>query len=213
MGPSDVELAERRRRMVETQLRARGIRDERVLEAIACVPRHRFVDSRDIDLAYGDFPIDIGLRQTVSQPYIVAYMTEALQLGADDTVLEIGTGSGYQAAVLGALVREVYTIEIVPELATRAEQVLKELGYHNVHVRRGDGYGGWPEHAPFDAIIVTAAPEQVPPPLVSQLVVGGRLVIPVGRWDQDLLVLTRTPTGVREDARIAVRFVPLTRDS
>ena len=194
-------------------MRARGIRDERVLEAIARVPRHRFIDSRDVDLAYGDFPIDIGMRQTVSQPYIVAYMTEALQLDAGDTVLEIGTGSGYQAAVLGALVREVYSIEIVPELAARSEQLLRELGYDNVHVRSGDGYGGWPEHAPYDAIIVTAAPEQVPPPLVGQLAMDGRLAIPVGRWDQDLLVLTRTPSGLREDDRIAVRFVPLTRSN
>jgi protein-L-isoaspartate(D-aspartate) O-methyltransferase len=213
MAPTDAELAERRRRMVETQMRARGIRDERVLDAIARVPRHRFVDSRDVDLAYGDFPVDIGLRQTVSQPYIVAYMTAALQLDADDTVLEIGAGSGYQAAVLGALVREVYSIEIVPELAERSAQLLRELGFHNVHVRCGDGYNGWAEHAPYDAIIVTAAPEQVPPPLVNQLAMDGRLVIPVGRWDQDLLVLTRTPSGLREDDRIPVRFVPLTRNN
>ena len=169
MSPSDSELAERRRRMVETQLRARGIRDARVLEAMAAVPRHRFVDPREVELAYGDFPIDIGLGQTISQPYIVAYMSEALQLAPHHTVLEIGAGSGYQTAVLAGLVREVYSIEIVPEHARRAAAVLGELGFHNVHVREGDGYQGWPEHAPYDAVIVTAAPDHIPQPLVEQL--------------------------------------------
>jgi protein-L-isoaspartate(D-aspartate) O-methyltransferase len=197
--------------MVDTQLRARGIRDSRVLDAIAAVPRHRFVGPAEVELAYGDFPLDIGHSQTISQPYIVGYMSEALELEADDTVLEIGTGSGYQAAVLASLVREVYTIEIVPTLAERSARLLGELGYANVHVRSGDGYRGWPEHAPFDAIIVTAAPDHVPQPLVDQLSIGGRLVVPVGRWDQDLLVLTRTPDGLREESRLAVRFVPLTR--
>jgi protein-L-isoaspartate(D-aspartate) O-methyltransferase len=213
MSPSDQELAERRRRMVEAKLRARGLRDPRVLDAMASVPRHRFVDPGEVELAYGDFPIDIGLGQTISQPYIVGYMSEALQLSAGNTVLEIGTGSGYQAAVLAGLVREVYTIEIVPELARRASAVLAELGFHNVHVREGDGYQGWPEHAPYDAVIVTAAPDHIPPPLVEQLSIGGRLVVPVGRWDQDLLVMTRTADGLREESRIAVRFVPLTRHS
>src|SRR5262245_11551733 len=213
MTVSDAELAERRRRMVETQLRARGIGDQRVLDAMAAVPRHRFINPRELEIAYGDFPIDIGLGQTISQPYIVGYMSEALQLDADDKVLEIGTGSGYQAAVLAGLVRDVYSIEIVPELAGRAAALLEELGYANVHVRAGDGYRGWPERAPFDAIIVTAAPDHVPQPLVEQLAMGGRLVVPVGRWDQDLLVLTRTADGLREENRIPVRFVPFTRNS
>jgi protein-L-isoaspartate(D-aspartate) O-methyltransferase len=213
MSPSDQELAERRRRMVDSQLRARGIRDPRVLDAMAAVPRHRFVSGGEVELAYGDFPIDIGRGQTISQPYIVGYMSEALQLSPEHTVLEIGTGSGYQAAVLAGLVREVYTIEIVPELARRAAALLAELGFHNVHVREDDGYKGWPERAPFDAVIVTAAPDHIPPPLAEQVAIGGRLVVPVGRWDQDLLVMTRTADGLREERRIAVRFVPLTRHS
>ncbi len=204
-------LTRRRQQMVETQIRARGIKEPRVLAAMTSVPRHRFVRDRDVDLAYGDYPIDIGLGQTISQPYIVAFMTEALRLEPTDKVLEIGTGSGYQAAVLGRIAREVYTIEIVPELAERSARVLKELGSTNVRVRSGDGYAGWPEQAPFDAVIVTAAPDHVPQPLVDQLRVGGRLVVPVGRGDQDLLVLTRTPDGIREDGRLPVRFVPLTR--
>jgi protein-L-isoaspartate(D-aspartate) O-methyltransferase len=211
MSPSDQELAERRRWMVDTQLRARGIRDARVLDAMAAVPRHRFISPGEAELAYGDFPVDIGLGQTISQPYIVGYMSEALRLSADDTVLEIGTGSGYQAAVLAGLVRDVYTMEIVPELARRATMLLAELGFHNVHVREGDGYEGWPEHAPYDSVIVTAAPDHIPQPLVEQLAIGGRLVVPVGRWDQDLLVMTRTADGLHEESRIAVRFVPLTR--
>jgi protein-L-isoaspartate(D-aspartate) O-methyltransferase len=211
MSPDDRELTERRRRMVETQLRARGIRDARVLEAMAAVPRHRFVDPREVELAYGDFPIDIGLGQTISQPYIVAYMSEALQLAPHHTVLEIGAGSGYQTAVLAGLVREVYSIEIVPEHARRAAAMLGELGFHNVHVREGDGYQGWPEHAPYNAVIVTAAPDHIPPPLVEQLAIGGRLAVPVGRWDQELLVMTKTEDGLHEESRIAVRFVPLTR--
>jgi protein-L-isoaspartate(D-aspartate) O-methyltransferase len=203
--------AERRRQMVETQMRARDIKDARVLAAMEKVPRHRFVRPSDVDYAYADSPISIGSGQTISQPYIVAFMTQALAVKPTDKVLEIGTGSGYQAAVLGQLVREVYTIEIVPELAERSGNLLKDLGYGNVHVRSGDGYLGWPEQAPFDAVIVTAAPDHVPQPLVDQLKIGGRLVVPVGRGDQDLLVLTRTPEGMREDDRLPVRFVPLTR--
>jgi protein-L-isoaspartate(D-aspartate) O-methyltransferase len=204
-------FSRRRQQMVDTQIRDRGVKDPRVLEAMRKVERHRFVRPRDVDLAYGDFPVDIGLSQTISQPYIVAYMTEALGVKPTDKVLEIGTGSGYQAAVLGELAREVYTIEIVPELAERSTRVLKELGYANVHVRSGDGYAGWPDHAPFDAVIVTAAPDHIPQPLVDQLKVGGRIVVPVGRGDQDLLVMTKTEKGLREDARLPVRFVPLTR--
>ena len=204
-------LAERRRQMVDTQIRARGIKDARVLGAMEKVRRHRFVRAEDIDYAYADSPVSIGFNQTISQPYIVAFMTEALAVKPTDKVLEIGTGSGYQAAVLGELAREVYTIEIVPELAERSTRLLKELDYVNVHGRPGDGYAGWPEHAPFDAVIVTAAPDHVPQPLVDQLKMGGRLVVPVGRGDQDLLILTRTPSGLREDGRLPVRFVPLTR--
>jgi protein-L-isoaspartate(D-aspartate) O-methyltransferase len=204
-------LTERRRQMVETQIRARGVKDARVLAAMEKVPRHRFMRASDIDYAYADSPVSIGLGQTISQPYIVAFMTEALRVKPTDKVLEIGTGSGYQAAVLGELAREVYTIEIVPELAEQSSKVLKELGYANVHVRSGDGYAGWPEHAPFDAVIVTAAPDHVPQPLVDQLKIDGRLVIPVGRGEQDLLVYTRTKDGLREEDRLPVRFVPLTR--
>jgi protein-L-isoaspartate(D-aspartate) O-methyltransferase len=205
------EQERRRHAMVETQIRGRGIEDARVLRALARVPRHRFVRDADIDEAYSDHPLEIGFAQTISQPYIVAFMSEALALDPAHKVLEIGTGSGYQAAVLGELAREVFTIEIVPPLAERSSALLKSLGYANVHVRGGDGYAGWPEAAPFDAIIVTAAPDHVPQPLVDQLKVGGRLVIPVGRGEQQLLVMTRTATGLREERRLPVRFVPLTR--
>jgi protein-L-isoaspartate(D-aspartate) O-methyltransferase len=205
------DFVSRRRRMVDTQLRARDIRDLRVLDAMGRVPRHLFVQPRDVELAYGDYPIDIGFGQTISQPYIVAFMTAALALGPDAKVLEIGTGSGYQTAVLAEIAREVYSIEVVPELVERAKPLLQELGYSNVFVRCGDGYNGWPEAAPFDGIIVTAAPDQVPEPLVAQLEVGSRLVVPVGRGEQDLLVLTRTPDGLHEEERMAVRFVPFVR--
>ena len=207
----DEAVARQRREMVDTQLRQRGIRDARVLEAMSRVPRDRFVREQDLAIAYGDHPIAIGLDQTISQPYIVAYMTEALAIQPQHKVLEIGTGSGYQAAILGELAREVYTIEIHSELAQRAERVIAALGYKNVHVRAGDGYNGWPEHAPFDAVIVTAAPDHVPQPLVEQLKLGGRLVVPVGRDVQQLLVYTRTEKGLREESRLPVRFVPLTR--
>ena len=204
-------LASRRREMVTTQIQARGVGDPAVLAAMEKVPRHRFVLDGDVDYAYADTPISIGLGQTISQPYIVAFMSEALKVKPTDKVLEIGTGSGYQAAVLGELAREVYTIEIVPQLAERATGLLKALGYSNVHVRSGDGYAGWPEHAPFDAVMVTAAPDHVPQPLVDQLKPGGRLVIPVGRENQELLVMTKTAEGLREEGRLPVRFVPLTR--
>jgi protein-L-isoaspartate(D-aspartate) O-methyltransferase len=205
------EQARRRRVMVETQIRERGIRDVRVLEALRKVPRHRFVREQDVAAAYDDHPMAIGLGQTISQPYIVAFMTEALALAPGHKVLEIGTGSGYQAAVLGELAREVYTIEIHPELAARSAKVLAALGYTNVHVRAGDGYNGWPEQAPFDAVIVTAAPDHVPQPLIDQVKVGGRLVVPVGTGVQQLIVYTRTGQGLREESRLPVRFVPLTR--
>jgi protein-L-isoaspartate(D-aspartate) O-methyltransferase len=202
---------ERRARMVDDQIRGRGVKDPRVLAAMARVPRHRFVPDSQVESAYEDTPLPIGEGQTISQPYIVAYMTEALALAPTARVLEIGTGSGYQAAILAELVSEVYTIEIVPALAARAARTLKELGYTRVQTREGDGYLGWPERAPFDAIIVTAAPDHVPQPLIDQVRVGGRLVIPVGRGSQDLLVYEKRADGLREITRLPVRFVPLTR--
>jgi protein-L-isoaspartate(D-aspartate) O-methyltransferase len=209
--PDDVFEA-RRTTMVEQQIRARGVRDLRVLTAMRTVERHRFVPEELHDEAYGDFPLPIGFNQTISQPYIVAFMTEAMRIGPGAKVLEIGTGSGYQAAVLGEIAAEVYTIEIVSPLAARAAALLEELGYTNIHVKDGDGYAGWPEHAPFDAIMVTAAPDHIPQPLVDQLAVGGRMVIPVGVVEQELRVLTKEPDGrLREGERMPVRFVPLTR--
>jgi protein-L-isoaspartate(D-aspartate) O-methyltransferase len=199
-----------REHMVETQISARGVRDARVLEAMRTVPRHEFVPERQRDSAYLDMPLPIGHDQTISQPFIVARMTELLALQGKERVLEIGTGSGYQAAILSVLAREVYSIEIVEPLARRAAQDLRRLGYHNVHVRAGDGYQGWPEAAPFDAIVVTAAPPRIPEPLKQQLAVGGRLVIPVGDFDQELRVLTRTERGLSERAVLPVRFVPMT---
>lgn len=197
--------------MVENQIRARGIDDPLVLEAMRRVERHRFVPERERDLAYGDHPVNIGFGQTISQPYIVAYMTAALAVGRDAKVLEIGTGSAYQTAVLAEIAHAVYSIEVVPAHAARATRLLAELGYTNVTVRQGDGYGGWPEAAPFDGIIVTAAPDHIPQPLVDQLKLGARLVVPVGVAYQDLLVMTRTEDGLREDDRLGVRFVPLVR--
>lgn len=209
--PPDDELTRRRRRMVDTQVRARGITDPRVLRALETVPRHIFVPSGGEDAAYADRPLAIGCGQTISQPYIVAYMTEALRLGDGARVLEIGTGSGYQAAVLAEVAGAVYTIETVPALAARAARLLDECGYATVHVREGNGYTGWPDAAPFDGVIVTAAPDHVPEALVEQLAPGGRLVIPVGDVAQDLLVFVRSASGLREEARLPVRFVPLTR--
>jgi len=198
-------------RMVDQQLRPHDIVDPRVLAAMREVPRHRFVPPERAAQAYDDTPLPIGHGQTISQPYIVAYMTQALELQPGHRVLEIGTGSGYQAAVLARIAKEVYTIEIVPELAARAAGTLRELGYGHVQVREGDGYAGWPEHAPFDRIIVTAAPDHVPQPLVDQLAMGGRLVIPVGDIRQQMAILTKTKDGVVERRTIGVRFVPLTR--
>ena len=199
--------------MVERQLRWRGIRDADVLRVMGAVPREKFVPKELQTSAYDDRPLPIGYGQTISQPYIVAFMTEQLQPKKTQRVLEIGTGSGYQAAVLSDLVAEVYTIEIVRPLAERAEAVLRELGYKNVHVKAGDGYKGWPEHAPFDAIIVTAAPDHVPAPLVEQLKEGGRMVIPVGKSGaQELYLLEKRGGQVKQTAVIPVRFVPLTRD-
>jgi protein-L-isoaspartate(D-aspartate) O-methyltransferase len=211
-GASDAQHDRARERMVRDQIEARGVRDARVLEAMRRVPRHLFMPEEVRSAAYEDHPLPIGYEQTISQPFIVAWMTEALQVTPRSRVLEIGTGSGYQAAVLSQIVAAVYTIEIVAPLAESARRTFETLGYTNVHAKHGDGYLGWPEHAPFDAIIVTAAPEQVPQPLIDQLRVGGRLVVPVGgRGVQQMTVITKGPDGVTRDERMPVRFVPLVR--
>ena len=209
---SQEDFARMRERMVAEQMAARDIKDPRVLAAMRKVPRHLFVPADQQRLAYEDHPLPIGKDQTISQPYIVAYMSQALELKPTHKVLEIGTGSGYQAAVLGELASQVYTIEIVKELADRATQALADAGYKNVHVRHGDGYAGWPEHAPFDAIMVTAAPDHVPQPLIEQLAPGGRMIIPVGDYFQELRVILRTEQGIVQRSTIPVRFVPLTRN-
>jgi protein-L-isoaspartate(D-aspartate) O-methyltransferase len=203
-------FAERRAAMVEQQIERRGVQDRRVLDAMRAVPRHLFVPEALREEAYADAPQPIGEGQTISQPYIVALMTSLLELDGHEKVLEIGTGSGYQAAVLARVAKQVYTIEILAPLAERARRSFAELKLTNVTPRVGDGYLGWPEQAPFDAILVTAAPEQVPQPLVDQLKVGGRLVIPIGRTFQDLMVLTKTPDGVLRQTILPVRFVPMT---
>jgi protein-L-isoaspartate(D-aspartate) O-methyltransferase len=199
--------------MTSTQLAGRDIQDERVLKAMRRVPRHAFMPEEMRHLAYADQPVPIGLGQTISQPYIVAFMTQALSSGEKTRVLEIGTGSGYQAAVLAELVKEVYTIEIIPELGRLAREVCTDLGYGNIHYRIGDGYQGWPEAAPFDTIIVTAAPGHIPQPLIDQLAVGGRMIIPVGEDRQELILLERTPDGVVRRRVMAVRFVPMTGEA
>lgn len=202
--------AQLRDRMVRSQIVARGIEDERVIAAMRTVPRHRFVPSKFRTLAYIDNPLPIGLDQTISQPYIVALMTASLLCEPGHRVLEIGTGSGYQAAVLAEIVDTVYTIEIIPELAERARAVLDTLGYGTVIVRAGDGYDGWPEAAPFDGIIVTAAAPEVPRLLVEQLAEGGRLVIPVGDHFQNLHVYEKRSDGLELLSSLPVRFVPMT---
>jgi protein-L-isoaspartate(D-aspartate) O-methyltransferase len=199
-----------RHRMVDEQLRGRDIRDVRVLEAMRRVPRHEFVPEAQRDRAYVDSPLPIGQGQTISQPYIVAFMTQALEVGPEHRVLEIGTGSGYQAAVLGQLAKTVYSIEILPSLADRARTTLQRLGYRNIQVRTGNGFLGWPDQAPFDRVMVTAAPEEVPPALVQQLRVGGLMAIPVGTSAQELRILRRTPKSTETLATMAVRFVPMT---
>ena len=201
-----------RERMVRSQIAARGVKDSRVLAAMRSVPRHMFVPDRYHDQSYEDYPLPIGLGQTISQPYIVAFMTELLKLGPDDRVFELGTGSGYQAAVASRVAGAVYTMEIYQLLADAATQRLTSLGYSNVHVRGGDGYFGWKEEAPFDAIIVTAAADHIPPPLINQLKPGGRLIIPLGNpfTVQQLVLVTRDSEGqVTERPIIPVRFVPL----
>jgi protein-L-isoaspartate(D-aspartate) O-methyltransferase len=202
-----------REQMIRHDLMGRGVRDPAVLSAMRRVPRHRFVIESWLDSAYDDTPLPIGNDQTISQPYIVAAMTELLGAGKDAVVLEVGTGSGYQAAVLAEIVREVYTIEIVEELARSAGQRLLELGYTNIFVKAGDGYAGWPEHAPFDGIVVTCGADHLPPPLIAQLKPGGRMVIPVGPAGdvQSLQVVTKRANGTFDTRDVmAVRFVPLT---
>ena len=196
--------------MVEEQIARRGVRDARVLAAMAAVPRHLFVPEALRDRAYEDGPLLIGEGQTISQPYIVAFMTEAIRPGPADRVLEIGTGSGYQTAVLASLVAEVFTIEIRRDLGDAARRTVEGLGFRNVRFRIGDGSSGWPEEAPFDAVLVTAAPDVVPQPLVDQLRPGGRLLIPIGTADQQLLRVTRTAAGTEREALLPVRFVPMT---
>ena len=204
------QYAELRRRMVDDQLEGRDIRDPLVIAAMRKVPRHLFIPPGIVNAAYDDTALPLTSGQTISQPYIVAYMTQALGLKGGEKVLEIGTGSGYQAAVLAEIVKEVCTIEILPELAQHAKEVLDSLGYKNVSFRTGDGYLGWPERAPFDAIIVTAAPDHVPQPLEEQLKRGGKMIIPVGRIEQKLLVIEKGDTGTTRRSSIPVRFVPMT---
>jgi len=196
--------------MVKEQIEGRGVKDPLTLAALRRVPRHLFVPPAAAGEAYGDFPLPIGRGQTISQPYIVAFMTEALGLRGGEKVLEIGTGSGYQAAVLSHIAARVYTIEIVPELAEEARERLARLGYRNVDARAGDGYRGWPEAAPFDAIMVTAAAPRIPEPLKQQLADGGRLVVPVGDDYQELVVVTRQGSAYDERRVLPVRFVPMT---
>lgn len=212
---AEMNLPKARKQMVADQLMAPGrdITNQRVLSVMASVPRHEFVPRAYQDWAYTDSPLPIGHGQTISQPYIVAFMTEQLDPKPTDRVLEVGTGSGYQAAVLSRLVAEVYSIEIIAPLAREAEAVLKRLNYTNVFVRVGDGYAGWPEKAPFDSIIVTCAPEDVPPALIRQLKEGGRMIIPVGRFENQELYLFRKSGGqLQRQAVLPVRFVPMIRD-
>lgn len=198
--------------MVNEQIIARGVRAESVIKAMQKVERHLFVPEQYRNFAYSDRPLPIGEGQTISQPYIVALMTELLDLKKSDKVLEIGTGSGYQAAILAEICDSVYTIEIIPSLGKQAQVLLKELGYHNIHCKIGDGYLGWPEHAPYDGIIVTCAPSKIPQPLKEQLAEGGRMVIPVGAtYTQELVLVTKTKGKLIQKSVIPVRFVPMLR--
>jgi protein-L-isoaspartate(D-aspartate) O-methyltransferase len=208
------DFAVQRQRMVQEQLMARGIHEERVLAAMAKVPREEFIPADQRAESYSDGPLPIGYDQTISQPYIVAFMTEQLRPQSHDRILEIGTGSGYQAAVLAELVADVYSIEIVAPLARTADATLQRLGYQNVHLKVGDGYQGWSDYAPFDGIIVTCAPQHVPQPLTDQLKEGGRMIIPVGNYlAQELYLLEKTNGGLRQNAVLPVRFVPMAREA
>ena len=204
-----------RKIMVEDQIKRRGVKDVGVLKAVQKVEREKFVPEKYRDLAYSDNPLPIGHQQTISQPYIVAYMTEHLQISKSHNVLEIGTGSGYQAAILAELAHHVFTIEIIPKLAESAEKVLMELGYENITVRTGDGYKGWPEEAPFDRIMVTAAPNEIPEKLVEQLAPNGRMILPVGGsiFAQYLWLVQKDEEGiVTKEKILAVRFVPMVKE-
>jgi len=204
-----VSFVNRRNAMVDDQIIKRGVTDPNVIKAMREVPRHLFVPKLSQRYAYEDRPLLIGFNQTISQPYIVAFMTEAVQLTGNERVLEIGTGSGYQAAILAEIAKEVYTIEIVEGLAQQADKRLKGLGYENIVVRHGDGYKGIKEFAPYDAIVVTAAPKEIPNELVSQLKIGGRMIIPVGSFFQELYLITRNEDGITRENLLPVRFVPM----
>ena len=200
----------KREAMVREQIEARGVNDRQILRILRTIPRHEFMPPAVAELAYEDHPVSIGYGATISQPYIVASMTDLLDVKSDHRVLEIGTGSGYQAAVLAGLAKQVYTIEIVPELATSAAATLKRLGYANVFAKQGDGYKGWPEEAPFDRIILTAAPPELPKALVEQLKPGGKLVAPIGKQSQELIVVDKSASGkIRQRTVYPVRFVPM----
>lgn len=205
-------FSEQRQQMVSEQIKQRGITSKTVLEAMSKVPRHYFVPPHLVHLAYSDSPLPINYDQTISQPYIVAYMTDIADIKPEDKVLEIGTGSGYQAAVLGELAQEVYTIEIIPELAEKARKILNKLGYDNIYFKIGDGYKGWPEQAPYQRILVTAAPENIPPALIDQLALNGKMVIPVGKYFQQIVIITKTNDGITQEKTIPVRFVPMITD-
>ncbi len=200
----------KRHKMVEKQIMSRNVRDPLVLKAMKKVKRHRYVPKSYQPYSYNDEPLPIGYGQTISQPYIVAYMTEALQLKGYEKVLEVGTGSGYQAAILAEIAKKVYTIEIVEPLCEEAESRLVAEGYQNVHCQCGDGYQGWPEEAPFDAVIVTAAPPEIPEPLIKQLKNGGRMILPVGEGFQELVLVTKKAGKIYKQSLIPVRFVPMT---
>jgi protein-L-isoaspartate(D-aspartate) O-methyltransferase len=212
-GWCEIDDAAKRKELVNEKLKKAGIKDPLVLAAMLKVPRHELVPRNLRRYAYLDRPLPIGKDQTISQPYIVAYMTEQLKLKGGERVLEIGTGSGYQAAVLAEITKEVYTIEIVKSLGERARRDLTRLGYKNIHFLIGDGYRGWPKKAPFDAIIITAAPDHIPQPLIDQLAVGGRMILPIGNRWQELILVTRDKEGVKKTKLIGVRFVPMTGEA
>jgi protein-L-isoaspartate(D-aspartate) O-methyltransferase len=199
--------------MVEMQLISRGIKDPNVIKAMLKIPRHKFIPEELRGLSYNDAPVPIGMDQTISQPYIVALMTELLNLREKEKVLEVGTGSGYQAAILAEIGCEVYTIEIIKSLSVSAQKMIKGLGYQNVHFKIGDGYRGWSEHSPFDAIIVSAAPQHTPQPLIDQLKVNGRMVIPIGDIYQELMLIHKTQKGIEKTDVTPVRFVPMTGEA
>ena len=211
-GDDNTEI-EKRWQMVENQIISRGIQDSKLIQAMITIPRHKFIPENLREYAYGDNPIPIGMEQTISQPYIVALMTELLKLKEGEKVLEVGTGSGYQTAILAEMGCEVYTMEILEALVEKARKVLESLGYKNIHYKVGDGYSGWPEHAPYDAIIVTAAPDHIPQPLIEQLKVNGRMVIPVGDQYQELILIKKREKGVEMKTVTPVRFVPMTGEA